>query len=104
MKRLRGYIILPEHNLRCNVKIRASLNFEAACRWLGFRVDFCGSTYAMFIAFGVIFCVEYDILNISTELVGITLIYALNLCGVVSWGVRNSLDLRFGWYIYTDVK
>jgi len=75
-----------------NENIQAYLNFEAACRWLGHRVDFTSGAYGGAISLGVVLCYEYNILNVSPALIGVLLTYAIALTGAFAWGVRMSAE------------
>ena len=72
------------YNLQ-NENIRAALNFQAACRWLGHQIDFANGIYSGMLAIGIVMCFELDFFKMSPTLTGILLLYALTLSGKVAW-------------------
>ncbi|XP_068702097.1 ATP-binding cassette sub-family C member 4-like isoform X3 [Montipora foliosa] len=69
------------------------LLFETGARWLGCRLDFVCSVFAVVAVFTALLMAEGGI-KLSSGVVGLALIYARVLTGSFQWGVRQSAEVE----------
>lgn len=66
--------------------------FLSGGRWLGYRLDFLVSLFSLVI--GVTSVLLVNFIPTQPGFIGLSLVYATSMLGLVQWGVRQSAEVE----------
>ncbi len=67
--------------------------FNASARWLGIRLDAMSTAFMIAVTFGAVAAKKYGA-PISPAILGVGILYVLQLTGLFQWAVRQSAEVE----------